>query len=153
MRVTVDSQLRSPEHSRVQYETEGLVMSDDFETITTAVGEAFTRQDAEGIARYYTDDAQILPPDAPLVQDREGFIAMLNATFAAGGRSLRMETVSTQQNGDLLVQVGRYVMGITAGGHSFDDPGKFVSVYARQPDGGLLLTVTCFNRDTPPPTA
>jgi ketosteroid isomerase-like protein len=132
---------------------EGLVMSDDFETITTAVGEAFTRQDAEGIARYYTDDAQILPPDAPLVQDREGFVAMLNATFAAGGRSLRMETVSTQQNGDLLVQVGRYVMGITAGGYSFDDPGKFVSVYARQPDGGLLLTVTCFNRDTPPPTA
>ena len=77
---------------------------------------------------------------------------MLNATFAAGGRSLRMQTVSTQQNGDLLVQVGRYVMGITAGSHSFDDPGKFVSVYARQPDGDLLLTVTCFNRDTPPPT-
>ena len=51
MRVTVDSQLRSPEHSRVQYEMEGLVMSDDFEAITTAVGEAFTRQDAEGIAR------------------------------------------------------------------------------------------------------
>jgi len=40
----------------------------------------------------------------------------------------------------------------TAGGQSFDDPGKFVSVYARQPDGGLLLTVTCFNRDAPPPT-
>jgi hypothetical protein len=62
-----------------------------------------------------------------------------------------METVSTQQNGGLIVQVGRYIMGITAGGHTFDDPGKFVSVYA--PDGGLLLTLTCFNRDTPPPTA
>jgi ketosteroid isomerase-like protein len=132
---------------------EGLVMSDDFETITQAVGEAFTRQDAAGIAAYYTDDAQILPPDAPLVQGREGLIAMVNATFAAGGRSLRMETLSTQRNGDLLVQVGRYVMGITDGGQSFDDPGKFVSVYARQPDGALLLTVTCFNRDTPPPTA
>ena len=82
--MTVDSQLRSPQHSRVQDEMEGLVMSDDFETITTAVGEAFTRQDAEGIARYYTDDAQILPPDAPLVQDREGFIAMLNATSPPG---------------------------------------------------------------------
>ena len=46
-------------------------MSDDFETITQAVGEAFTRQDAEGIAHYYTDEAQILPPDAPLVQGRE----------------------------------------------------------------------------------
>lgn len=128
-------------------------MTDDFETITASVAEAFTRQDAEGIARYYTDDAQVLPPDAPLVEGRADLIAMLNATFAAGGRSLRMETVSTQKNGDLLVQVGRYVMGITTGGQSFDDPGKFVSVYARQPDGGLLLTVTCFNRDTPPPAA
>ena len=134
-------------------EMEGLVMSDDFETITGSIAEAFTRQDAEGIAGYYTDNAQVLPPDAPLVEGREGLIAMLNATFAGGGRSLQMETIGTQENGDLLVQVGSYVMGITAGGQSFDDPGKFVSVYARQPDGGLLLTVTCFNRDAPPPTA
>ena len=41
-------------------------------------------------------------------------------------------------------------MGITASGQSFEDPGKFVSVYARQPDGGLLTTVTCFNRDATP---
>jgi ketosteroid isomerase-like protein len=134
-------------------EMEGHVMSDDFETITRSIADAFTRQDAEGIAGYYTDNAQVLPPDAPLVEGREGLIAMLNATFAGGGRSLRMETISRQENGDLLVQVGSYVMGITAGGQSFDDPGKFVSVYARQPDGGLLLTVTCFNRDAPPPTA
>lgn len=128
-------------------------MSDDFEAITAAIAEAFSRQDAEEIARYYTEDAQVLPPDASLVEGRESLIAMLNATFAGGGRSLRMETVSTQENGDLLVQVGRYVMGVAAGGQTFDDPGKFVSVYARQPEGGLLLTVTCFNRDAPPPTA
>ena len=115
-------------------------MIDDFETITASVAEAFNRQDAEGIARLYTDNAQVLPPDAPLVEGRQSLVAMLNATFAGGGRSIQFETVSTQQNGDLLIQVGRYVMGITAGGQSFDDPGKFVSVYARQPDGGLLIT-------------
>jgi ketosteroid isomerase-like protein len=146
-RLKVDSQLRNPEHSAAQGRTTTL------KTITGSIAEAFTRQDAEGIAGYYTNDAQVLPPDAPLVEGREGLIAMLNATFAGGGRSLQMETISTQENGDLLVQVGTYVMGITAGGQSFDDPGKFVSVYARQPDGGLLLTVTCFNRDAPPPTA
>ena len=127
-------------------------MIDDFETITASVAEAFNRQDAEGIASLYTEDAQVLPPDAPLVEGRQAFVAMLNATFAGGGQSIQFETVSTQQNGDLLIQVGRYVMGVTAGGLSFDDPGKFVSVYARQPDGGLLITVTCFNRDAPPPT-
>ena len=127
-------------------------MIDDFETITASVAEAFNRQDAEGIARLYTENAQVLPPDAPLVEGRQGLVAMLNATFAGGGRSIQFETVSTQQNGDFQVQVGRYVMGITAGGQSFDDPGKFVSVYARQPDGGLLITVTYFTRDAPPPT-
>jgi ketosteroid isomerase-like protein len=57
-------------------EMEGLVMSDDFETITGSIAEAFTRQDAEGIAGYYTDDAQVLPPDAPLVEGREGLIGL-----------------------------------------------------------------------------
>jgi uncharacterized protein (TIGR02246 family) len=126
-------------------------MIDDFEAITASVAEAFNRQDAEGIASLYTEDAQVLPPDAPLVEGRQDLIAMLNATFASGGRSIQFETVSTQQNADLLIQVGRYVMGITASGQSFDDPGKFVSVYARQSDDGLLITVTCFNRDAPPP--
>lgn len=125
----------------------GLVMIDDVETITACVAEAFNRQDSEGIASFYTEDAQVLPPDAPMVEGRQGLVAMLNATFAAGGQSIEFETVSTQKNGDLLIQVGRYVMGITASGQSFDDPGKFVSVYARQPYGGLLITVTCFNRD------
>jgi uncharacterized protein (TIGR02246 family) len=136
----------------VRSRTEGLVMNDDFETITASIAEAFARQDAEAIAGYYTADAQVLPPDAPLVEGRQAFVAMLNAMFAGGGRALQLDTVSTQQDGDLLVQVGRYVMGITARGQSFDDPGKFVSVYERQPDGGLLITVTSFNRDAPPPT-
>jgi ketosteroid isomerase-like protein len=82
------------------------VVSDDFETITGSIAEAFTRQDAEAIAGYYTDTAQVLPPDAPLVEGRQGLIAMLNATFAGGGRSLQMETISTQENGDILVHVG-----------------------------------------------
>ena len=64
---------------------------------------------------------------------------MLDVTFAAGGQSLRMETLSPQENGNLLVQVGHHVVGIAADGQSFGDPGKFVSVYARQPDGGRLL--------------
>jgi uncharacterized protein (TIGR02246 family) len=133
----------------------GSAMIDDVETITASVAEAYNRQDAEGIADLYTEDAQILPPDAPLVEGRHAFIAMLNATFAAGDQSIQFKTVSTQQNEDLLIQVGRYVMSITASGQSYDDPGKFVSVYARQPDGGLLITVTCFNRDAPhrPPEA
>jgi uncharacterized protein (TIGR02246 family) len=128
----------------------GLVMIDDVETITASVAEAFNRHDSEGIADLYTEDAQILPPDAPLVEGRHAFIAMLNATFAAGGQSIQFKTVSMRQDGDLLIQVGRYIMGITASRQSYDDPGKFVSVYARQPDGGLLITVTCFNRDATP---
>ena len=128
----------------------GSVMIDDVHTITASVAEAFNRQDAEGVASLYTEDAQVLPPDAPLVTGRQGLVAMLNATFAGGGQSIQLDTISTQRSGDLLLQVGRYVMGITASGQSFDDPGKFVSVYARQPDGGLLTTVTCFNRDATP---
>jgi ketosteroid isomerase-like protein len=96
----------------VRSRTEGLVMNDDFETITASIAEAFARQDAEAIAGYYTADAQVLPPDAPLVEGRQAFVAMLNAMFAGGGRALQLDTVSTQQDGDLLVQVGRYVMGI-----------------------------------------
>jgi len=31
------------------------MMNDDFETVTAAIADAFTRQDAEGIVRYCTD--------------------------------------------------------------------------------------------------
>jgi hypothetical protein len=35
------------------------MMNDDVETITGAIADVFTHQDAEGIARCFTDNAQV----------------------------------------------------------------------------------------------
>jgi len=53
LRLTVDR--CNPDHSRAPDVTTGLMMNDDFETVTAAIADAFTRQDAEGIVRYCTD--------------------------------------------------------------------------------------------------
>jgi hypothetical protein len=53
LRLTVDR--CNPDHSRAPDVTIGLMMNDDFETVTAAIADAFTRQDAEGIVRYCND--------------------------------------------------------------------------------------------------
>jgi len=125
-------------------------MNEEMEAVVASITEAFDRHDAEAVARHWTEDAYGLPPDGPLVEGRPGIAAIVNATYAAGVQSMRFETVATRESGDFLVQVGRYVMTIAAEGQSFEDDGKFVSVYARQPDGSLLINVTSFSRDAPP---
>jgi len=53
LRLTVDR--CNPDHSRAPDVTIGLMMNDHFETVTAAIADAFTRQDAEGIVRYCND--------------------------------------------------------------------------------------------------
>ena len=104
-------------------------MIDNFETITTSVAEALNRQDAEGIAILYIEDARVLSPDA--APGRGPTRPLLRCSMRHSPRRsidpVRDSLNTAKRN--LLIEAGRYVMGITASGQSFDDTGKFVSTH------------------------
>ncbi len=124
----------------------------EIETVLIDFVKAFNNHDAAGLAAFYTADARMLPPDAPMIVGRSGIEAMAQDMFDMGCQSLDLETVDVIESGDLQVEVGRYTMVIQPpGADPIQDVGKYVAVHQRQSDGTLKLAVDTFNRDQPAP--
>lgn len=93
---------------------------------------AFNQGDIAGFAQVYTEDAQILPPDMPMVEGRQGI-----QEFWTGGaqqmgiRDLRLTTEEVEVFGDQAYERGTsYFM-------TNDGPatGKYVVIWKRTPEG------------------
>jgi ketosteroid isomerase-like protein len=111
---------------------------------------AFANQDPVALASFYTEDAKLLPPNAPLVEGRKGVEGFAADMFAAGAQALELDTVDVIEGGDLAVGTGKYTMTIQPpGGDPIQDVGKYIAVYQRQADGGLKLVRDTFNGDAP----
>src|SRR5579864_5977551 len=122
----------------------------EIETSVTDFVKAFNNHDAAGLGEFYTEDARMLPPDAPLIVGRAGIEAMVKEMFAAGCQSLDLEPIDVHESCDMAVDVGRYTLTIQPpGAELVQEVGKYVAVYRRQPDGGMKLIVDTFNRDQP----
>ena len=67
----------------------------------------FANHDAAAMAAFYTADAKFLAPNAPMIEGRAGIEAFGKEMFAAGGQSLKLETVDVLGGGDLEIEVGR----------------------------------------------
>lgn len=126
---------------------------DEVESLGREFGKAATNQDVEELVGFYTDDAKILPPNAPMLQGRDGLRGLFKEYIEAGMKTLDLETVDVVEAGDVVVEVGRYVMGIEPPGAGLiEDRGKYVGVFRRQPGGELKLIIDTFNSDAPAPT-
>lgn len=118
---------------------------DEIAELLTAFCKAVDNQDAIGVARFYTADARMLAPDAPMIEGQAGIEGFVRQLFDAGLRSLGLETVDVLESGDLAVELGRFTMGFTPEGTQV---GKYIAVY-RQPDGALKIVADTFNSDAP----
>ena len=99
------------------------------------------------------DDANLLPPDAPMARGKEAIrdvIAMLEAT---PGFSITWSASAAEvgSGGDLGYTMGTYEI-------TMDDPegtpiridGKYLTVWQKQSDGAWMVTADMFNADGPP---
>jgi len=99
------------------------------------------------------DDANLLPPDAPMARGKEairGVIAMLEAMpgFSIAWSASAAEVGSA---GDMGYTIGTYEIRM-------DDPegtpvridGKYLTVWRKQSDGAWMVTADVFNADGPP---
>jgi ketosteroid isomerase-like protein len=107
--------------------------------------------DLDGIVSYYSDDAILLPPNAPAATNKQSIRASW-AEFAEPGVSLSWEAskVEVSESGDLAYSTGTYTLAMkNSQGKPIADKGKFMEVWKKQPDGGWKAVADIYNSDLP----
>lgn len=120
---------------------------------------AASAKDADKTASYYSDDAQVLPPNSPVIHGKAGARAMWQSMFNTPGfgGGWKATKAEVAKSGDLGYTSGTYEMNETdAAGKPKTDKGKYLAVWKKQADGNWKCVVDMFSSDLPiagaPPT-
>jgi uncharacterized protein (TIGR02246 family) len=109
--------------------------------------------DLDGTVSYYSDDASMLPPNAPIATGKQAIRAVWASMLSPDVTvSWRVTKVEVARSGELAYVMGVYA--ITAKnpqGKSMEDRGKLVEVWKKQLDGTWKTVTDIFNSDLPPP--
>ena len=118
--------------------------------VDEAYGKAVANQDIDAIVALYTPDAFFLPPNSPIAKGSDAIRAVLQAYIDAGANSLDLDTTVLDEQGDVVIEVGQYKLGLQpSGAEPITDLGKYLQVFKRQADGSFLIAYDCFNSDEP----
>jgi uncharacterized protein (TIGR02246 family) len=120
--------------------------------VTQAAMDAFNAADWAAAPTIYTEDAIVMPPNAPLIRGRNAIEAFL-AKFPPIS-NFTIANTEVEGVGDLAYVVGTYSMTITPeGAEPITDTGKFLEIRKKQADGSWPLYVDIFNSDLPASTS
>jgi uncharacterized protein (TIGR02246 family) len=107
---------------------------------------SLANQDVAACAGAYSDDALLLPPDAPALAGTAEIETMFKSMFEGGVRSTELTTVDVFEEGSMIVETGEFVFTIEPAGRM---EGKYLAVYRRQADGTLKCIREAFNSNAP----
>jgi uncharacterized protein (TIGR02246 family) len=117
--------------------------------VTDEFVEAFLAGDFAGVASFYTEDAVLLPPNAPSVSGRAAIQEFL-ATFPPVTQ-FHLTNVTIEGSGDIAFVHGTLHMVMTGpDGSTIEDTGKFIEIRRKVGDR-WLLAYDIFNSDLPLP--
>lgn len=106
--------------------------------------------DISGAVANYADDADWLPPNAPMVHGKTAIRAgwaklMGNPGFTIDWQVNKLEVA---RSGDLAYTIYTYQMALNgANGKPITDQGKDMAVWKKQPDGAWKMVADTFNSD------
>ncbi len=115
---------------------------------------AAAKNDLEGTLAFYSDDAVLLPPNAPVATDRksvrESWAGLLGPNTAV---SWKVSKVEVAESGELGYLYGVYKLAIKdpKGGPAVNDTGKLLEIWKKQSDGKWKCIVDTYNSDLPVP--
>lgn len=104
---------------------------------------AFNARDAAKVAAFYTEDATLMPPDAPMVKGRPNIEAFWRGAFEQGLSNLKLRPFDSAISGDQGYEAGTATMDIKPAGKEAGAPAsagavrpttdssKYVVVYKR----------------------
>jgi uncharacterized protein (TIGR02246 family) len=106
--------------------------------------------DASALAKLYAEDAVLQAPNLPQARGRsdiEGQFAKMLGETPFTSLELTLDDVVVAESGDLAYGIGTFTSsGTTAGGESWKDEGKYLSVF-RHLNGDWKLAVDTWNSD------
>jgi ketosteroid isomerase-like protein len=108
-------------------------------------------RDIDGTVSYYSDDASLLAPNAPVASDKQSIRAAWAGLLTPDtSLSWQATKVEVARSGDLAYLIGTYQLtSKDAHGKPVSDNGKFVEVWKKQPDGKWKVVADIFNSDLP----
>jgi uncharacterized protein (TIGR02246 family) len=108
--------------------------------------------DVDAIVAYYSDDASLLPSDAPIVTGKQAIRAAWAAMLAPGvSLSWTADKVEAARSSDLAYMTGNYTMSTkqSLSKAPVTEQGKYVEVWKKQADGKWKVVADIFNSDAP----
>lgn len=115
---------------------------------------ALNARDLDRWLSFVSDDARMMPPNAPTVQSKAAIRQMLGGLLSLPNFSVTHypAAITVARSGDLAYVSYAYELTVPgAAGASITEKGKDISVFQKRPDGTWALVVDMWNPDQPPP--
>jgi uncharacterized protein (TIGR02246 family) len=108
----------------------------------------FNKGDAAGLAALYTEEGQLLPPNAETMSGHQAIQAFWQGAMDMGIKSAQIETGEVEAHGETAIEVSRYKL--YGAEDQVLDKGKFIVIWKRE-NGQWKLHRDIFNSSMPPP--
>jgi uncharacterized protein (TIGR02246 family) len=109
-------------------------------------------KDIDKTVSYYSEDAVVMPPNAPSAKTRETIRSAWKEMLTTPGAAINWKTtkVEVAKSGDLACVSGTYeVMINDPSAKPANDHGKYVEVWKKQADGTWKVVADIWNSDLP----
>lgn len=118
-----------------------------------AAGDEFEKagsnNDWAAVAALYTEDAVLMPPNAPSVSGRASIQEVFGQFPTLTSMELTIDDI--QGAGDVAVVRGSYSLAMDIEGQMVEDSGKYLEVRRKQADGSWPIIIDTWNSDIPVP--
>ncbi len=71
---------------------------------------AFNKGDATAVAQFYTEQATVLPPGAPMAKGRSAIQAFWQSTIQAGYKNITLKALQVDQFGSAAREIGAFTL-------------------------------------------
>jgi uncharacterized protein (TIGR02246 family) len=89
--------------------------------------QAFAQADAAGLASFYTEDAQLLPPGSEAAYGWKAIRAFWQAAMDSGVAAARLEIAEVEAHGDTAIEVSQYTL--LGANERVLDQGKYIVIW------------------------
>jgi ketosteroid isomerase-like protein len=113
---------------------------------------AAAAKDVDKTVSYYSEDAVVMPPNAPSATTRETIRSAWKEMLMTPGAAISWKTtkVEVAKSGDLAYLSGTYELAMNdASGKPVNDRGKYVEVWQKQADGTWKVVADIWNSNLP----